>query len=232
MLSPAGRVVMVSGAGRGIGRAIALRLAAEGYGLSLGLRDPAAAAALAAPQTLLAAYDATDAGSPAAWVAATVARFGRVDAVVANAGIYHDLDVEAGGEAELDAMWTVNAKAPWRLVRAAWPHLKAAGSGRVVTIASMSAKRVKSGRMTGYAMSKFAALAFTHGVRHSGHAHGIRATAVCPGFVATDMTADVEQPPAAAMTQPADLAALVAAVLALPNTAVMPELAVNCVLEP
>jgi NAD(P)-dependent dehydrogenase (short-subunit alcohol dehydrogenase family) len=127
-------------------------------------------------------------------------------------------------------MWEVNVKGPLRTIRAALPHLKASGSGRVVTVASLSGKRIKN-RNAGYAMSKFAAVALTHAVRELGWEHGIRATALCPGFVATDMTAKVTSFPRDAMIRPQDLAELVATVIALPNTASVAELLVNCQYE-
>jgi NAD(P)-dependent dehydrogenase (short-subunit alcohol dehydrogenase family) len=227
------RVVMVSGASRGIGRAVAERLYADGYRMSLGMRTPPAAiAGMERERLLLSGYEAGDAKTALAWVDATVGRFGRIDAVVANAGIYLDADVESGSEADLDAMWDVNVKGPWRLIQAAIPHLKRSGAGRVVAIASMSGKRLKSAQMTGYAMSKFALMALIHGVRHSGWPHGIRATAICPGYVATDMTSDVVALPLTAMTPPSTIAALASMAIGLPNEATMPELAVNCVLEP
>jgi NAD(P)-dependent dehydrogenase (short-subunit alcohol dehydrogenase family) len=128
-------------------------------------------------------------------------------------------------------MWDVNVKGPWRLIQAAFPALKASGAGRVVAVASMSGKRVKSATMTGYSMSKFALVGLIRGIRHSGWAHGLRATAICPGYVATDMTADADFP-AAAMTSPETIASLASLAIGLPNEATMPELAVNCVLEP
>ncbi|HZF35394.1 MAG TPA: SDR family NAD(P)-dependent oxidoreductase [Candidatus Angelobacter sp.] len=235
MLPPRERVVMISGASRGIGRAMAQRLHDDGYRLSLGMRPSPAATetvrAMEPERLLVAAYEAREAKSAQDWVAATLARFGRIDAVVANAGIGLDADIETGTEADLDAMWDVNVKGPWRLVQAAFPHLKAGGAGRVVAVASMSGKRVKSATMTGYSMSKFALVALIRGVRHSGWPHGIRATAICPGYVATDMTADADFP-AAAMTSPETIAALASLAVGLPNEATMPELAVNCVLEP
>ena len=233
MVSTQARVVMVSGASRGIGHAIARRLYADGYRVSLGMRTPPAGIpGMAADRLLLSPYEAGDAATAQAWVAATLDRFGRIDAVVANAGIYLDADVESGAEEDLDALWDINVKGPWRLIQAAFPHLKRSGAGRVVGIASMSGKRLKSARMTGYAMSKFALMALIQGVRRSGWEHGIRATAICPGYVATDMTSDVTALAPEAMTPPATIAALVSMAIGLPNEAAMPELAVNCVLEP
>jgi NAD(P)-dependent dehydrogenase (short-subunit alcohol dehydrogenase family) len=80
-------------------------------------------------------------------------------------------------------------------------------------------------------MTKYALDAFTHGVRYAGWEHGIRATAICPGFVATDMTTDVQVVPREQMIRPEVVAKLVATVLALPNSASVTELPINCVLE-
>lgn len=232
MIDPAGRVAMISGANRGIGRAIAERLHALGYALSLGARDPAMLEPVmeAMDRSLVMShrYEAQDDALPADWVAATVARFGRIDALVANAGLLHPVSIESGTEAELDEMWRVNALAPWRLVRAAWPHLKRSGSGRVVTIASMTGLRVKSAGATGYAMSKFAAVALTHGIRLEGWDHGIRAAALCPGFVATDMTDGWTDFPRERMVDAGTVAETAALLIALPNNASVATLALNC----
>jgi NADP-dependent 3-hydroxy acid dehydrogenase YdfG len=234
MLSPEGRVVMVSGANRGIGLAVAKALHDRGYRLSLGARDTAkldaATQALGRDRVMGAAFDARDKASAAAWVEATVRRFGRIDALVNNAGIALDVALEDDDEDAYDAMWEVNVKGPLRLIRLALPHLRRAGTGRIVNVASLSGKRVKNEK-AGYAMSKFAVMALTHAVRRAGWDDGVRATALCPSFVATDMTDWVKDVPRAGMIQPEDLAELVATALALPNNAVVAELLVNCRLE-
>ncbi|NIR32081.1 MAG: SDR family NAD(P)-dependent oxidoreductase [Gammaproteobacteria bacterium] len=234
-LSPQGRVVLVSGANRGIGRAIVERLHAEGYALSLGAREESSLDPIVSrmdpKRTMVHAFEARDANSPSAWVAAVHARFGRIDGVVNNAGVMHGFDVEDPDESKLDAMWETNAKGPLRLIRAAFPYLKACGAGRVVNIVSLSGVRVRSARVAGYAMSKHAALALTHAVRYSGWEHGVRATAICPGYVATDMTAGVRALAREEMIPAHVVAQLVATVLALPNSASVTELPVNCVLE-
>ncbi|QYU67593.1 urate hydroxylase PuuD [Leptolyngbya sp. 15MV] len=171
-------------------------------------------------------YDAEEEGSAEAWVAGTLARFGRIDAVGNAAGINPMARLLDADEAPHDTMWRVNVKGPMRVIRAAWPHLVASGEGRVVNLASLSGKRVANENI-GYAMSKFALVALTQEVRRLGWDSGIRACAVCPGFVETDMTAGASWP-RAQMSKPEDVAELVATVLRLPNTAVVGEIRVNC----
>ena len=226
MLAVDGRVVMISGASRGIGAAVARRLAAAGYRLSLGVRDAARAPVQPGEDCLVTRYDARERDAAQAWVASTVDRYGRVDALVNNAGIAPMSTIEDDDETILDDLWLVNVKAPLRVIRAALPHLKASGAGRIVNVASLSGKRVPNPN-NGYAMSKFALVALTHSARRLGWKHGIRATALCPGFVATDLTAGVSSVDRADMIDPQDLAELVACLLALPNNAAIAELLVN-----
>jgi NAD(P)-dependent dehydrogenase (short-subunit alcohol dehydrogenase family) len=176
-------------------------------------------------------YGATEVDTAKSWVASAAEQFGRIDGLVNNAGIYLDFAVESDNEVALDDMWLVNTKGPLRLIRAAFPHLKASGVGRVINIVSLSGKRVYGAKYAGYAMSKFATLALTHAVRQSGWEHGIRSTAICPGFVATDMTAEVTAVTQEQMIAPGAIATLVATVLSLPNTASVVEIPVNCQLE-
>ena len=223
------RVALVSGASRGIGRAIAERLLADGWRLSLGLRAPADGRADGDRLQIL-SYDARE-GGEAVWVAAALERFGRIDAIVANAGIIVPKTVIEGTDEELDAMWEVNVKAPRRLAQAAFPALAASGRGRIIIIASLSGKRVKSPASGLYAVTKHAAVALAHALRQTGFDQGIRATAICPGFVATDMARGLTTRSEAEMTRPEDIARLVAIALDLPNAASVAELAVNCQAE-
>jgi len=229
MLDPKGRVAMVSGASRGIGRRIMERLLASGWQVSAGVRTPAGVAA--AERLLVHRYSAESVADANAWAAATMARFGRIDALVNAAGISRPSPLDGDDEAAIDAMWEVNVKGPLRAIRAALPHLRASGTGRVLNIASLSGKRVTNANF-GYAMSKFALIALTQAVRREGWEHGIRATSLCPGFVATDMTAHVANVPAGAMTDAGDIAVLAEVLLALPNNATVGELLVNWKLEP
>src|SRR5262245_19403737 len=149
------RVAMISGASRGIGLAIARELKQAGLSLSLGIRRPAdfADPLAADDEVMIHPYDAHDRGAATPWVNATVARFGGVDVLVNNAGISRFVGLEDGSEDDLEEMFAVNIKAPFRLIRAALPHLKVGGTGRVINVASLSGKRVM-GLNAGYQMSK------------------------------------------------------------------------------
>lgn len=231
-------VAMITGASRGIGAAIAHALAERGYALSLGLRDPdSLPESLARYDPLVVPYDAAKPEDARAFVAATEARFGRIDALVNNAGIAGPLELmpdkpQPDDEMEemLDALLSINIKAPFRLTRAALPALCRSGSGRVIVLASASGKRVL-GLNAGYQMTKHAAVALSHAARRAGWDDGVRACAVCPSFVATDLTLRHDLP-RHEITQPEDLAKLVAEVVTLPNTASVSELVVNWRYEP
>lgn len=222
---------MLSGANRGIGAAIAERLADDGYRLSLGARrvDALAGSApdIGSDRMLLNHHEATDLDSARRWVEATVDRFDGIDVLINCAGIVDRTGFESMDEDVLDDMWAVNVKGPLRLTRLALPHLRQSGSGRVINLASLSAKRVKGDAIVGYSMTKYALLALSHAIRQIGWDDGIRVTAVCPGPVATDMM----DPDDETITQPEDVADLVATMIALPNTASVSELLVNCRLD-
>ena len=232
MLSPNGRVVMISGANRGIGLATARVLANAGYRLSLGARDPASIdTAGIAGDTMTARWDACDMASSASWTAATIERYGQIDAAVLNAGVLLSAGLEDGDESAFDTMWEVNFKGPLRLVRSVMPHLRKTGHGRVVNVASLSGKRLLSGAVLGYAASKFAAMTLTHAIRHEGWDDGVRATSVCPGLVETRMTASVATPDGQFKIDAQTIGETVAYALGLPNNAMVAEILVNSRLE-
>lgn len=231
-IDPKGRVVMVSGAGRGIGRAVAERLHAEGYALSLGLRDPAMLAEWSngRENVLIHPYEARDRVVAAKWVEATVSRFGRLDGVVANAGIVERFAFDQPDEDALDAMWDVNVKAPYRLIVAALPHLRRSGAGRVVTVVSLAGLRFGGGS-PGYSMTKHATMALTQIARQFAWKDGVRATAICPGSTNTDFIAANRPGAPETLTQPSEIAEIVARVIALPNSASVAYIPVNYTAE-
>ncbi len=224
---------MISGANRGIGLATATALSASGYRVSLGARNPDSIDASAfAGQVEIHQWDATEDQASEDWANATRHRFGAIDAIVLNAGIMITADLEHGLESDIDDMWNVNFKGPLRLIRAVLPDLKASGHGRVVNLVSLSGKRLLSETTFGYAASKFASMALTHAIRQNGWDSGVRATAVCPGLVDTDMVNSVTVPEGQTKITPAAIAATVAYALSLPNEASVAEILVNSRLEP
>ncbi len=227
------RLVMVSGGARGLGAAIVRRCLADGHAVSVGARDPAAVRAAFGKAVTAHRFDADDPGSAQSWVDATVAQSGAPDALINNAGILRMVDFTRGEEDDLDALWNVNVKGPFRLIRAALPHLRASGRGRVVNIASTDAKRYRDSSVSlGYVMTKQALLAMTHAVRFAGWDDGLRGTAICPGAIDTEMIANIPGvTPKAQRLQPEDVAEIVSLLLRLPNQASVPEIVVNTRLE-
>ncbi len=237
LLSPAGRVILISGAARGIGAAIARRLYDDGYTLSLGARNPdAARAALGehdAARVHAARFDATDGPTSRDWITAAAERFGRIDGLINNAGILRMTGFNPGDEAAMQEMWNVNVMAAFRLIALALPHLRGSGHGRIVNLASTDAKRYRDASSSvGYVMTKHALLALGHAARFAGWDDGVRVTALCPGAVDTELIAGVPGvTPSAGRMMPETIAHAVSFVLTLPNNASVAEFAVNTRLE-
>ena len=230
---PDGPVVLVSGANRGIGAAVVSELLGNGYRVSMGARRPGSLVDAHGPEDRNqhhAEFDAFRAHTAERWVSAALDRFGRIDALVNNAGSAERVSLHDDDEEALDRLWTVNAKAPLRLTRLCLPHLGRSGRGRVVNIASLSGKRVRNG-FVGYNMTKFAMMGLTHTTRHVAWDKGVRATAICPGFVRTDMSAYTERVKPEDMIQPETIAQMVRTAIELPNNAAVAEMLVNCRLE-
>ena len=177
-----GKAALVTGASRGIGAAVARRLHAEGVRLALASRsgdDLGLEDAVARP------CDVRRPDELEAIVAEAVDRFGRLDILVANAGVgaygaFLDLSPE-----HLEEMVDVNVKGTLYAVRAALPHLIASGEGDIVTLASEAGRRGLPHEAV-YCASKFAQVGFTRALDHELREHGIRCINVCPGGVATD----------------------------------------------
>ena len=231
-LSPEGRVVMISGASRGIGLAIAKRLQEDGYRLSFGVRNPDALKDFDPSCTLAAKFDASKAEDAASWLDATIERFGRLDGLINNAGILRPIDLRSGDESILDEMWAVNVKGPFRLIRLALPHLERTGHGRIINVASTDGKRYRDGVSVAYAMTKHAVMALTHAAKFAGWEHGVRVTALCPGAVDTQLVASVPGVVASANRIPPEtIGDTVSFLMSLPNTASVAELVMNTRLE-
>jgi 3-hydroxybutyrate dehydrogenase len=175
------RVALVTGAASGIGRAIAQRLADDGLAVLAVDLEPDADG----PGEPFAADLTTREGNAAA-VAAAVERFGRLDALVPNAGFQHVAPVAEFPEDTWDAMLALLLTSPFLLARAAWPALRDSGDGRIVAIASAHAL-VASPYKSAYVSAKHGVLGLVKTLALEGAQEGITATAVCPGYVRTPL---------------------------------------------
>ena len=190
----AGRTVLVTGASRGIGAAAARALAAAGARVALVARTApaldalaAAMAATGAAQPLPVACDLRDAGAVAAAAERLTGAFGGPpDVLVNNAGLFavapaHETDV-----GDFAALLDANLVAPFRLVRAFLPAMRARGSGHVVTIGSIADRRAFPGNAA-YAAAKFGLRGLHEVLREELRGTGVRATLVSPGPVDTPL---------------------------------------------
>ncbi len=172
----------MTGASRGIGAAVARSLDEQGVRLGLASRS---GADLGIGDAVARPCDVRDAAQVEELVSATVERFGRLDIVVANAGVgAYGSFLELRPE-HVEEMIDVNVKGLLYTVRAALPHLLASGEGDIVTLASEAGRRGFP-HETVYCASKFAQVGFTRALDHELREHGVRCANVCPGGVATD----------------------------------------------
>jgi 3-hydroxybutyrate dehydrogenase len=172
---------LVTGAASGIGRATAQRLAGDGYDvLSVDLRPDADG-----PGTPHAA-DLTTRDGNAGAVAAALDAFGRLDLVVANAGIQHVAPIAEFPEDRWDAILALLLTSPFLLAKHAWDALTGTDSGRFVVVASAHAL-VASPFKAAYVAAKHGVLGLVKTLALEGAEHGLAATAVCPGYVRTPL---------------------------------------------
>ncbi|GAC1344987.1 MAG: glucose 1-dehydrogenase [Acetobacteraceae bacterium] len=202
-----GRVALVTGAGRGIGLAVARRLAREGFGVVAADREPAAAE----PGIRPVQADVASEAAVATLVEGVREREGRLDALVSNAGFMIRKPLQQLSLAEWSAVIATNLTATFLLARAAEPLLRAA-KGSIVTMASTRA-RMSETDTESYAASKGGLVALTHALAIS-LGPDVRANCVSPGWIdvrgATLSAEDHAQHPAGRVGRPEDVAALVA----------------------
>ena len=177
-----GRVALVTGASGGIGAAVARNLQAAGASVGLLSRR---GDDLGLDRALGLVCDVRDRTAVGAAVDEVVGRFGRLDIVVANAGVgaygsFLELDPE-----RLEAMIDVNLKGTLYTAAATVPHLIAGGGGDFVSLASVAGLRAFPGEAV-YNASKFGQIGFTRALDHELREQGVRATCICPGGVKTD----------------------------------------------
>jgi len=191
-----GKVAIVTGASRGIGRAISVALGAEGATVVLAARAPEALARAASQVAEaggiahMVTTELTDEASIKRLVQATSERCGRLDILVNNAGITHSAPLEQTATEDLDRCWTINARAPFILCREALGLLKQANRGTIVNISSVVG--VKGYPLqSAYTASKHALRGMSISLAEELRGSSVRVHVICPGGVDTEMVSRV-----------------------------------------
>jgi 3-oxoacyl-[acyl-carrier protein] reductase len=192
-----GRVALVTGGSRGIGRAVCLRLAEAGVCVAVNyVRGEGAAAETVrlaeglGARALAVRGDVSLLPEAERASAAVCEAFGGLDIVVCNAGLWRGAAAEEMSEELWDGVIDTNLKGTWAVCRAAIPRLKARGGGRIVIVSSTAGQRGEAG-YSNYAASKGGQIAFTKSLAAELAPHGINVNAVAPGWVETEMTEGV-----------------------------------------
>ncbi|MGN6449530.1 MAG: SDR family NAD(P)-dependent oxidoreductase [Brucella intermedia] len=188
------KIALVTGASRGIGRAIAIGMAKRGFDVAINdierqqdaLQEVAHAIEATGRRALTVHADVSNKAQVEAMVSNVVDVFGRIDALVNNAGILIAGNVEHLKEEHWDSVLDVNAKGTFLVVQAALPHMKRQKYGRIVNIASIGGKHGALGQAH-YSASKAAVMGFTRVLAQEVGTYGITANCICPGIILTDM---------------------------------------------
>ncbi|MEE3853046.1 3-oxoacyl-ACP reductase family protein [Gordonia sp. LSe1-13] len=193
-----GKVAIVTGAGRGLGRAMAQALVGEGAAVTVASRTGSELDSFVAEvksgggQALACPTDITDEASVVRMVEATVETFGRVDILVNNSGIVSTTPLVDQTAEDWDRVIATNLRGTFLATRAVGPRLLAQGSGKVVNIASNFALQGVANHAA-YSASKAAVIAFTRSMAIEWARHNVQVNAIAPGYFATDLNADVRE---------------------------------------
>ena len=193
-----GKVAVVTGAARGIGKAIAERLARDGADVVIcdlqaeWLAETAGAIQALGRKALPLAVDVGDGESVTACIAETIRAFGRVDIMVNNAGITKDTLVVRMSESDWDDVLRVNLKGTFLFTRAVAKHMMKQRGGAIVNIASVIGLIGNAGQCN-YAASKAGAIALTKSTAKELAGRGVRVNAIAPGFISSKMTDALSQ---------------------------------------
>jgi len=184
------KVVIITGASEGIGAACAAAFHKRGALLSLTARSPSRLRAAGGGDAVITAGDITDPLVQNDIVAATIARYGRVDVLVNNAAVGVYVPAWKAGDAHTRRMFDVNFFAPVEMARLVVPHMQRQGDGTIVNVSSIAGK-VTLPWLTLYSASKHALCSFGDGLRMELKQDGIRVVTVCPTYVKTEFQSHI-----------------------------------------
>ena len=232
-------LAIVTGASRGIGRALAIGLAEAGYKPALVARDGAALESVRAEIRGIDAdigaschpLDVTDAAAVGDLVAGLAAENDAIDVLINNAGQFRPGSIEADVE-DLDAVVGTNLKGAFLMLKAVVPVMKAQERGHIINLSSIAGKWGYAGYGI-YAASKFALQGLTESLCKEMLEHGVKVTAICPNWVATEMAVAAGGTlPAEEMIQLDDLVRTVSWLLSLSRAACPREVVIDCMGHP
>jgi len=192
------RVAIVTGAGRGIGRAIALRLAEAGAAVVVSdvLREEAEAVAKeikdAGGQSLAVLADVSSSPDVSSMVEETLKAYGRIDILVNNAGIARDQIVLRMSEEDWDKVIDVNLKGVFLCTKAVLRYMVKNRWGRIISLSSIAGQVGNPGQAN-YSSAKAGIIGFTRTVAREVGSHGVTVNAIAPGFIETEMTKQIKE---------------------------------------
>jgi NAD(P)-dependent dehydrogenase (short-subunit alcohol dehydrogenase family) len=192
-----GKIALITGAARGLGRAAAVRFLERGATVAVHVRDIERAEAVArqlGAGAFPVAGDIADSTAVREIVDRTLDRCGRLDILVNNAALALSTRFEKISEDEWRRAMDVNVTAPFLLIRAVLPAMKAAGAGRIINISSTAGKSVSTLAGAHYTTSKAALLGLTRAAAKELGPYGITVNAVCPGLIDTELTRENASP--------------------------------------
>jgi NAD(P)-dependent dehydrogenase (short-subunit alcohol dehydrogenase family) len=216
-----GKTAIVTGGGSGIGKSMAQAFVREGAKVMIAGRHQAkldAAAREIGPDCLAIAADVSKPTDVEKLVRAAIEKFKRIDILVNNAGILLPGTAESLSEEDFDQTFNINVRGPWLLSRAVLPHMRTAGGGSIINIASVLSALGARNRVA-YSASKGAVLAMTRAMALDHATEKVRVNCICPGIVETEMVARfsmdesarqqrLARHPAGRFGQPEDIAGL------------------------
>lgn len=228
------QVAVITGGSSGIGFAVAETALSEGMNVTISARNKEKLSnaltelrkqAEREEQVIAIPADVSVAADVERMIRETVRKWNRIDLLVNNAGIGQWAPVEKMTEADWDRIQGVNLKGTFLCSKAVLPVMKQQRSGYIVNISSLAGKE-GSGGMAAYSASKFGIIGLTESLLEEAIEQNIRATAICPGYVATPMVAGVSVPPEE-MIPPGDIGKIIIGLLHLAPVTVIKEIVVQ-----